>query len=97
MHFLVNHSALCKNLPYFHTNGKELDAEWKALVLDCIKKTTMLKKLGMINAKLSPAETSDVLRTIVNSDSFNTLETLCISWAANFSEYEACELMCTLI
>ena len=72
-------------MPYFNTKSKELDAEWKGLVLECIKKTTVLKELRMNKAKLSPAETSEVLRTIANSDSLNTLETLNLNMAANLS------------
>ena len=36
------------------------------------------------------------MRTILNSESVNTLEAFSLYHAANFSEDEACELMCTL-
>ena len=74
-----------------------MDAEYKALVLECVKKTTMLKELNLGNAELSPAETSDVLRTLLNTDSVNDLEQLFLDRAANFGEDSSCELMCTLI
>ena len=38
-----------------------------------------------------------MMRTLVNSDCVNTLEALSLFCTANFSEDEACQLMCTLI
>ena len=73
-----------------------LDAELFALAIECIAKATKLKSCNMWKANLSPGQTTEVLRTLANKDSLETLESLNLIEAANLSEDEACQHMCTL-
>ena len=70
---LASRPKLCQGMNYLSFNGAKLNAEWKALAIDCTKQTAVLQVLSLSYAKLTPHETCEILRALINSKSIEIM------------------------